>query len=66
MAGESERSGLPILLFRQAAALEEWLGKQPAEHPGIWLKLAKKGSGERSVSVQEAIDAGCALAGSTR
>lgn len=58
MADESERGGLPILLFEDGAALEQWLEAQPAEHPGIWLKFAKKGSGERSVSVQEAIDAG--------
>jgi uncharacterized protein YdeI (YjbR/CyaY-like superfamily) len=58
MGEESERGGLPILLFEDAAALERWLGAQPAEHPGIWLKFAKKGSGERSIMVREAIDAG--------
>lgn len=58
MADESERGGLPILHFEDAAALERWVEAQAAEHPGIWLKFAKKGSGERSVSVQEAIDAG--------
>jgi uncharacterized protein YdeI (YjbR/CyaY-like superfamily) len=58
MGEESERGGLPILLFEDVAALERWLEAQPADHPGIWLKFAKKGSGERSVTVQEAIDAG--------
>lgn len=58
MKEDTERGGLPILLFEDAAALERWLEAQPAEHPGIWLKFAKKGSGERSITVQEAIDAG--------
>ena len=58
MSEETERGGLPILLFEDGAALERWLEAQPAEHKGVWLQFAKKGSGERSVSVQEAIDAG--------
>jgi len=52
------RAGLPILLFPDAAALERWLDEQPDDHPGIWLKLAKKGSGIASVSQREAVDAG--------
>jgi uncharacterized protein YdeI (YjbR/CyaY-like superfamily) len=58
MGEEPTRGGLPILLFDDASALERWLEAQPTDHPGIWLQFAKKGSGERSVSVQEAIDAG--------
>lgn len=58
MADETERGGLPIRHFEDAAALERWLETQPDDHSGIWLKFAKKGSGERTVSVQEAIDAG--------
>lgn len=58
MSDERERGGLSILLFEDAEALERWLEAQSAEHPGIWLKFAKKGSGERSVSVRQAIDAG--------
>ncbi len=56
------RNGLPIMAFADAAALEDWLDAQAsdaaAEHRGIWLKLAKAGSGVASVSRQEAIDAG--------
>ncbi len=53
-----ERGGLPIMHFADAAALEAWLGASPADHPGIWLKLAKKGQGVTSVSQREAVDAG--------
>ena len=55
---EESRAGLPILTFPDAASLEEWLAAQPAEHKGIWLKLAKKGAGAPSVSQSQAVDAG--------
>jgi len=52
-----ERGGLKILGFADAEALEAWLGAQPEDSAGMWLKLAKKGSGIASVSRSEAIDA---------
>jgi uncharacterized protein YdeI (YjbR/CyaY-like superfamily) len=52
------RKGLPILAFADSAALEAWLALQPADSGGIWLKLAKKGSGVASVSQKEAVEAG--------
>lgn len=60
------RNDLPILAFADAAALEAWLDAQAAsiaadqvdDHRGIWLKLAKNGSGVASVGRQEAVDAG--------
>ena len=47
-----ERAGLPIRAFEDQAALEAWLDEQPRVdkgiwHKGIWLKLAKKGAGDR-------------------
>jgi uncharacterized protein YdeI (YjbR/CyaY-like superfamily) len=58
MNQETDRGGLPILHFADARALEQWLEQQPAEHGGVWLKVARKGRGVTSVSVAEAIDAG--------
>ncbi|HEX8061870.1 MAG TPA: YdeI/OmpD-associated family protein [Allosphingosinicella sp.] len=52
-----ERAGLPILAFADAEALERWLEGQPAGAPGLWIKLAKAGSGIASVTKAEAIDA---------
>jgi uncharacterized protein YdeI (YjbR/CyaY-like superfamily) len=52
-----ERRGLPILAFPDAAAFETWLDVQPETSAGLWLKLAKSGSGIASVSKSEAIDA---------
>ena len=51
-----ERAGLPILAFTDAAALERWMGAQPADSPGAWIKLAKAASGIASVSKAKAID----------
>jgi uncharacterized protein YdeI (YjbR/CyaY-like superfamily) len=52
-----ERAGLPIIAFNDLAALERWLEAQPANSPGLWIKLAKAGCGIRSVTKPEAIDA---------
>jgi uncharacterized protein YdeI (YjbR/CyaY-like superfamily) len=46
---------LPILLFAQPPDLETWLEENYAESAGFWLKVAKKGSGEESVSYAEAL-----------
>lgn len=56
-AAAESRNGLPIMVFADSAALEAWLAEQPPDSPGIWLKLAKKGSGIASVSKAEAVDA---------
>jgi len=47
---------LPILLFAAAADFETWLEKNHAASEGLWLKIAKKGSGETSVSYGEALE----------
>ena len=52
-----ERAGLPIIAFNDLAALERWLEGQPANSPGLWIKLAKAHSGIESVTKTEAIDA---------
>jgi uncharacterized protein YdeI (YjbR/CyaY-like superfamily) len=44
-----ERAGLPIIAFNDLAALERWPEAQPADSPGLWIKLAKAGSGIASV-----------------
>jgi uncharacterized protein YdeI (YjbR/CyaY-like superfamily) len=51
------RNGLPILSFADAEALDAWLEAAGPAHGGIWLKLAKAGSGIASVAKREAIDA---------
>jgi uncharacterized protein YdeI (YjbR/CyaY-like superfamily) len=47
---------LPIVLFASPAELEAWLEESHAESEGLWLKIAKKGSGVESVSYAEALE----------
>lgn len=49
--------GLPVHPFASAAAFEAWLAAQPRDHPGLWVKLAKKGSGIASLTQSEMVDA---------
>jgi uncharacterized protein YdeI (YjbR/CyaY-like superfamily) len=51
------RAGLPILTFADSPAFESWLATQGENAPGLWLKLAKKGALERTLTKSEAIDA---------
>ena len=57
MTAPEIRAGLPILGFADKAGFAAWLAAQPAGAPGLWLKLAKQGSGVASLSKAEAIDA---------
>jgi uncharacterized protein YdeI (YjbR/CyaY-like superfamily) len=42
--------------FPSAPALDAWLTGHPAPHPGLWVKVAKKGSGLPSVTAAEVND----------
>jgi uncharacterized protein YdeI (YjbR/CyaY-like superfamily) len=46
---------LPTVLFATPAKLEAWL-EEHGDSAGLWLKIAKKGSGVRSVSYAEALE----------
>ena len=48
--------GLPQLRFSSAAAWEEWLEHNHASAEGVWIEMAKKGSGVASVNLTEALD----------
>jgi uncharacterized protein YdeI (YjbR/CyaY-like superfamily) len=52
-----QRGGLSVLAFRNGEAFEQWLGQQPADAAGVWLKLAKKAAAARGLTKAEAIDA---------
>ncbi len=47
---------LPMMLFESPQAWEDWLKEHHAESPGIRLKIAKKGTGQRSVTYAEALE----------
>ena len=43
-------------LFKSAKAFEAWLKKNHATSDGLWLKIAKRGSNEPSVTYPEAVE----------
>ncbi|HEV2859128.1 MAG TPA: YdeI/OmpD-associated family protein [Solirubrobacterales bacterium] len=47
---------LPIRLFAGPVELEAWLEKNHGSCDGVWLKIAKKGAAEPSVTYAEALE----------
>lgn len=47
---------LAPILFKSAKAFEAWLKKNHATSDGLWLKIAKRGSNETSVTYPEAVE----------
>jgi uncharacterized protein YdeI (YjbR/CyaY-like superfamily) len=50
------KNGLPILSFASQKDWETWLDEHHRTSKGLWLKIAKKGSGIDSVDYAEALD----------
>ncbi len=50
------RAGDAILTFASASAFADWLEQNHANSAGIWLKIAKKGETEPSLSYAEALE----------
>jgi uncharacterized protein YdeI (YjbR/CyaY-like superfamily) len=55
-ASQSPKADLPILPFERQKDWAVWLDKNHATAPGVWLKLAKKASGIKSVTYDEALE----------
>lgn len=47
-----------VIAFRDAAEFAAWLGEHVGLQAGVWLKIAKKGSGVPSLTDDEAVDLG--------
>jgi uncharacterized protein YdeI (YjbR/CyaY-like superfamily) len=47
---------LPTVSFESTNAWDAWLTAHHADSPGLWLKIAKKGSAGRSISYSDALD----------
>jgi uncharacterized protein YdeI (YjbR/CyaY-like superfamily) len=58
MSTESEADAAEVIAFRDAAEFEAWLAKHVDRSAGVWLKIAKKGSGVPSLTDDEAVDIG--------
>lgn len=48
--------GADIVAFADAAQWEAWLADHHERAAGVWVKIAKKGSGRASVTITEALD----------
>lgn len=53
----NNRTELETAQLKDKASWTTWLEKNHASSPGVWLKLAKKGSGSPSVTYPEALEA---------
>ncbi|MCY0940986.1 YdeI/OmpD-associated family protein [Streptomyces antarcticus] len=53
-----ELDGVEIIAFADVAAFDAWLAGHHTRHEGVWVKVAKKGSGIASVTSDELVDAG--------
>jgi uncharacterized protein YdeI (YjbR/CyaY-like superfamily) len=51
-------SGAEVIAFRDAAEFEDWLDAHADLRAGVWLKIAKSGSGIPSLTADEAVDIG--------
>ena len=49
---------LPVHLFATATEMESWLDESHESSDGVWLKIAKKGAAEPSVTYDEAVELG--------
>ena len=47
---------IPLLTFSNPAAFKRWLSAQPLDSPGAWLKFAKKGGADPTLTKSDAID----------
>ncbi|MGH3471272.1 MAG: YdeI/OmpD-associated family protein [Nocardioidaceae bacterium] len=52
----SPKGDLPIIAFASSEAWEGWLDTNHASAAGVWVKIAKKGSGISTVTYQEAVE----------
>jgi uncharacterized protein YdeI (YjbR/CyaY-like superfamily) len=52
----SAKPELPVIAFESRDAWRAWLAEQHATSNGLWLKIAKKGSGIETVSYAEALE----------
>ena len=53
---KSSENEIPTLIFPRQKDWAEWLRKNHANSSGVWVKLAKKAAGTRSVSYAEALE----------
>lgn len=58
MPSKPAASDAEVIAFRDAGEFEAWLDTHVGLQAGVWLKIAKKGSGVPSLTGDEAVDVG--------
>ena len=58
MPSKPKSDVVDVMAFRDAAEFETWLAEHVDITAGVWLKIAKKGSGVASLTDDEAVDLG--------
>ena len=53
---QSKHDNYPVVEFDSASAFEKWLAKNHDASDGVWLKMAKAGSGVKTVVYKEAVE----------
>jgi uncharacterized protein YdeI (YjbR/CyaY-like superfamily) len=53
-----EPDAAEVIAFRDAVEFEAWLAEHVDRSAGVWLKIAKKGSGVTSLTDDDAVDVG--------
>ena len=53
---KSPSSDLPVILFESPDDWAQWLEQNQATSPGLWVRLAKKGSGITSINYPQALE----------
>lgn len=56
MGRRATKSEFPVLAFKSPVSFGKWLAHNHAKADGIWLRLFKKASGEKSITYDEALD----------
>jgi uncharacterized protein YdeI (YjbR/CyaY-like superfamily) len=58
VASRPEADTAEVIAFSDAAEFEAWLAEHVDRSAGVWLKIAKKGSGVATLTDDEAVDVG--------
>ena len=55
-ANKNKTTSIPIVLFKDQKEWNKWLDKNHSDSPGIWMRIAKKDSGIKTVTQPKALE----------
>lgn len=51
----------PVETFETVDAFRDWIARADVDHPGVWIRMAKKGSDLRTIGYDQALDVALAF-----